>query len=125
MILRALALTLLASPAMAFTASNDLAVRATGKDTFSVPYGGQSGPAAFWCAAGDYVVRDLRQGPQTRIYRTSPVPRKSGQGMAFSLTASASAGKSGLILLGSDDGGVSAVMAQTLCSVAEHLGPAF
>ena len=118
MILRVLAvLSLLASPAFAFTASNDLRVHPTGDGQFTVPYRGQSAAAAFWCAAGDYVVRDLRQPASTRIYRTSAVPRLSGQGMDFALTAAASTGKTGLVLLGPDDGSISAALAQSLCDV--------
>ena len=107
---------LLASPAQAFTAANDLRVVASGNATFSVPYGDNSAPTAFWCAAGDYVVRGLGQSPATRIYRTSPVPRRSGQGMDFTLVAGAGVGKTGLIRLGGDDGSITAANAQAFCS---------
>ena len=48
-----------AVPSHAFMAKNDLVVVALGADTFEVPYRGLSGASDFWCAAGDYVVREL------------------------------------------------------------------
>ena len=119
MILRAIVFALIASPAMAFTASNDLVVHPASAGQFSVPANGQSEPRAFWCAAGDYVLRGLGQGPQTRIYRTSALPRATGQGMDFSLDASQSAGKTGLLWVKPDDGGMSAALAQSFCAVAD------
>ena len=107
---------LAATPAAAFTAQNDMRVIPTGTAAFSVPWNGDSAPTAFWCAAGDYVIRDLGQPPYTRIYRTSPVPRQSGQPMDFALSAQTSVGDTGLALFGSDDGGVSAAFAQNFCN---------
>jgi hypothetical protein len=116
MIRQALLLTLIALPAQAFTAANDMRVLPTANGGFSVPWSGDSAARAFWCAAGDYVIRGLGQPPATRIYRTSPLPRHSGQPMDFALSAAASAGSTGLALLGSDDGGVSAAFAQNFCN---------
>ncbi len=120
MIRLTLLLTLAAVPAQAFTASNDLRVQPTGNTAFTVPYGGNSAPSAFWCAAGDYVVQALGQPPGTRIYRTSPPPRRAGQGMDFALAAAASPGKTGLALLGSDDGSITAALAQALCTSTDR-----
>lgn len=107
-------LPLALATALSFTAPNGLTVMQTGAETFSVPYQSQSGPAAFWCAAGAHVVHDLGKAPSTRIWRASALPRRSGQGMDFALTPVAGA-KTGLVLLGSDDGSLSALHALTLC----------
>jgi hypothetical protein len=107
--------TALATPG-AFTAANGLHVQTTGAESFAVPYRGLSGPTDFWCAAGDYTIRALGQPAATPIFRTSPLPRRSGEGMEFSLNATASVGKTGLALLGADTDGVSAALAQSLCS---------
>ncbi|MEO6301222.1 MAG: hypothetical protein ABIV25_15630 [Paracoccaceae bacterium] len=109
---------LFALPAQAFTASNNMGVQATGNAAFSVPYDGDASPAAFWCAAGQYVHYALGQPVATRIYRTSSLPRHSGQGMDFTLTAADSAGKTGLIMLGGEDGSISAAHAEVLCLFA-------
>ena len=71
------------SQANAFLAENDLIVKATGAETFEVPYRGLSGPSDFWCAAGDYVIRDLKRPADTLIYRTSSPPRRAGRGNVF------------------------------------------
>jgi hypothetical protein len=99
----------------AFTAANGLHVQPTGDASFAVPYAGLSAPTDFWCAAGDYALHVLGQRGDTLIYRTSVLPRRSGEGMAFSLDAAASAGKSGLVLLGSDGAGVTAGLAVSFC----------
>lgn len=116
MIRHALLLSLIALPAQAFTAQNDMRVQPTGNTTFSVPWRGDSAPQAFWCAAGDYVIRALGQSPATRIYRTSPLPRRSGQPMQFALSPEASIGSTGLAVFGATDGGLSAAFARNLCN---------
>ena len=112
---RALAIALLmATPASAFMAQNDLVVRGTGSTSFEVPYRGLSGASDFWCAAGDYVIRELNLPVTTKIYRTSSPPRRSGQGMTFSLS-SENAKRTGLILFGKSRG-VSASFAREQCN---------
>ena len=101
--------------ANAFLAENTLIVRAMGSDTFEVPYRGLNGPGDFWCAAGDYVIRELELPPNTRIYRTSSPPRRAGQGMTFSLSATG-AKKTGLVRLNRDRS-VTAAHARGLCDV--------
>lgn len=86
--------------ASAWIADNGLVVRPIDRTTFEVPYRGKSGPRAFWSAAGDYVVRELGLSPNTRIYRISPPPRRSGQGMTFSLSPEG-AQRTGLAIIGS------------------------
>ena len=105
----------LATPAAAFTAQNGLIVQPDGPDRFNVPYLGRSGPADFWCAAGDYAVRKLRLLPNQRIYRLSEPPRRSGEGISFSVRADGAASTTGLLVLGARGGGLSVGMAQSLC----------
>lgn len=78
----------LSTPAQAFIAQNGLVVEPAGGTDFTVPYSINSSPRAFWCAAGDYAIRVLGLPKDTRIYRTSAPPRRSGQGMDFSLDRS-------------------------------------
>ena len=104
-----------ATQANAFLAENTLIVRATGNGAFEVPYRGLNGPGDFWCAAGDYVIRELELPPNTRIYRTSSPPRRAGQGITFSLSAEG-AKKTGLVRLNRDRS-VTASHARSLCEV--------
>jgi len=119
MIRLALALTLVALPAAAFTARNNMQVQPTGDVSFHVPWSGDSAPTAFWCAAGDYVLHRLGAAPDTVIYRTSPVPRRSGQGVDFSLSAQASVGETGLAVWGTHNGGLTAAFAANFCERAD------
>ena len=110
--LAALVLATLPTTAPAWIAQNGLVVeRAPGG--FHVPYRGLSGARDFWCAAGDYVVRELNLPPDTLIYRTSSPPRRAGQGIRFSLSSDG-ATKPGIVLL-SGGRGVSAALARELC----------
>ena len=112
--LTAAALTLAAlTPASAFVAKNSLIVSPTGPDSFEIGFRGKSSTPAFWCAAGDYVVRDLGLSAQTRIYRTSG-PRRAGQGMRFSLSGEG-AQSTGLLILGKAKS-LSAAHARLLCN---------
>lgn len=104
----------LATPSHAFLARNGLVVEPS-RDGFEIPFRGQSGASDFWCAAGDYVVRKLGLSPGTRIFRTSATPRRSGQGMTFSLSSEGATG-TGLAMLGNRRS-VSAAHARQLCEV--------
>lgn len=108
------AMLVMASPASAFMARNSLIVEARGADAFHVPYRGKPAIEEFWCAAGDYVIRELHLPPQTVIYRTSSPPRRAGQGISFNLSGEG-ATRSGLILL-SGGRGISAAFARHLCN---------
>lgn len=113
LLLSAIASAVFPAAASAWIASNGLIVKPTGQTSFEVPYRGKSGARDFWCAAGDYVRSELNLPGNTRIYRTSPVPRRSGQGIRFSLSPEG-AQPSGLAVLGGHRS-ISAVHAVTLC----------
>lgn len=109
----AIVLTITPGTAFAFIAQNGLTVRPTGEATFTVPFRGSPAVRDYWCAAGDYVMRDLHLPHNTRIYRTTPKPRKAGQGIDFSLS-SEGAQPSGLLRIGKDEG-LSAAFARHFC----------
>lgn len=105
----------LAAPAAAFTAQNGLIVESRGADGFTVPWRGKSGPADFWCAAGDYAIRVLHLDPTAVIYRASEPPRRAGEPMAFTLNPDHAAGSTGLFTLFQKGGGLTVGHAQSLC----------
>lgn len=114
--LRSLSIALclgLATPAGAFVAQNGLTVSAVGAQAFHVPWRGQSGTPAFWCAAGDYALRELRLPPTADIYRYDAPRRGSGEGITFGLDP-ARAQQTGLLRLFGGRG-VSIASARTLC----------
>lgn len=102
--LLALALVPLAAQAqVADITRNGLFVIKTGPNSFAIPYRGRSGARDFWCAAGDYVRYELHMPGVTRIYRTSPLPRRAGKGVSFSLSPTG-AQSTGLAVIGSPRG---------------------
>lgn len=105
----------LAAPASAFTAQNGLIVNAEGADGFIVPWRGKSGPADFWCAAGDYAIRKLHLSPSATIWRASEPPRRAGEAIRFTLRRDQAASGTGLVVLGGEGAGLSAGSAQSLC----------
>ncbi len=105
----------LAAPASAFTAQNGLIVRPEGAEDFTVPWRGRSGAADFWCAAGDYAIRKLHLSPTATIFRASEPPRRSGEGVRFTLRPERAASSTGLVVLGATGAGLSAGSAQALC----------
>ena len=112
------------SPAAAsadFLAENRLVVVPGPGGTFSVPFRGESGASAFWCAAGDYVIRELNLPRGTRIYRTSEPPRRSGEGIAFSLSPAGAASSTGLATFGTRSS-LSASHARFLCDDRDGSG---
>lgn len=104
-----------AAPASAFTAQNGLIVHPEGAEDFTVPWRGKSGPADFWCAAGDYAIRKLRLPPTATIWRASEPPRRSGEAVRFTLRPERAASSTGLAVLGARGAGLSAGGAQSLC----------
>ena len=112
-LLTAFLLAALPTAAPAWLAQNGLVVEPSAGG-FTVPYRGLSGARDFWCAAGDYVVRELNLPPDTMIFRTSSPPRRSGQGISFSLSPE-NAKKPGIVLF-SGNRGVSAALAREFCN---------
>lgn len=112
----ALALGVVPGTAQAWIAGNGLIVEPTGQGSFHIPWRGLSGTRDFWCAAGDYVERGLGLRGTTRIYRTSRVPRRAGEGIDFSLSPEG-ARATGLVTL-SRERGVRAAHAALLCDDA-------
>ncbi len=111
-VLAALALTSCGESEV-FIASNSLIVRDVGGGNFEVPFRGESGDFEFWCAAGEYVIRKLSLSPTTRVYRLSPPPRRSGQGITFSLSPEGAQNPG--VFTSSSDGGLTASFARSLC----------
>ena len=105
----------LATPAVAFTAQNGLIVEPRGTDGFKVPWRGKSGPADFWCAAGDYAIRVLHLSPTDMIYRASEPPRRAGEPIIFTLNPEEAASATGLFTLFRKGGGLTVGHAQSLC----------
>ncbi len=117
----ALVLALLpAAPASAFLAQNGLVVEPAGAGDFYVPYRGSVRLTDFWCAAGDYGVRVLHLPPGQLIYRASEPPRRSGEGIRFTLRPGAAASSSGLVQLGGHRAGLTARAAQAHCRIRLH-----
>jgi hypothetical protein len=114
---------LLGLPAHAFVASNRLPVQATGPDSFEVQHRGSArGDIDYWCAAGEYAKSQLRAAGTARIYRISPPPRRSGQGITFSMNPAGAADRTGLATIGgSGDGSMSVAAARNQCEVSRQL----
>jgi hypothetical protein len=113
---------LLASPALAFVTSNGFSVRGVGPVTFEVAArGSRTGPTDFWCAAGEYAWRRLHASTGARIYRLSEPPRRGGETIIFSLSPEGKASRTGLAMLGRDDGSLSVASALNQCEVGRQL----
>lgn len=97
-----------AGPASAFTAQNQFRVVAGDGTDFTVAFRSFGREDDYWCAAGDYVIRALRLPERTRVYRSSPQPRQSGQGISFTLDASRAVGTTGLVQNGERQVGMTA-----------------
>ena len=108
--------SLLASPAMAFEASNGLLVIGNSDQIEVQPSPGQ-GASQSWCAAGEFAIRALGQPGTTPVYRVSPPPRRKGEAVSFSLSPAGASDRTGLLQLGAQDNTISAAHAQSLCRV--------
>lgn len=109
-----LAVMAAAVPASAFVATNGFVVQNVGGGRFEVRPRGQLSDANAWCAAGDYAGRVL--GMNTgRIWRISPPPRRSGQGITFSTSSQGAASSTGMATIGSSGGSMSVSAAQSIC----------
>ena len=108
---------LAATPAAAFQSQNNMHVTPDGPSGFEVSYrGGRAGVSDFWCAAGDYVVRGLNRPGDTKIYRTTSVPRRAGEDMRFSLSPEG-AKPTGILTLIGQTNNVTAARARFMCEI--------
>lgn len=108
-ILAFLAAIAIASPAAAFRGDIGLRVTKEAGSNFTVEYKSRAQLTDYWCAAGRFVTVTMGLPDRTRVYRLSPPPRKSGEGIRFTLDASLSAGETGLTTFGGpQDGSMSA-----------------
>ncbi len=105
----------LATPAAAWMASNSLPVRDLGVGQIEVVARPGMSAAMAFCAAGEYARRVLGLSAETRLWRASPIPRRSGESMIFSTTPTAAPGKTGLVMLTDDDGSLTVSFASALC----------
>ncbi len=114
-----LVVALAASPAAAFEAVNSFTVTQTGPQEITVEYQLVQNETAYWCAAGDFAIRELGLPRKTRLYRASPPPRRAGQGITFTLDPAAAASESGLSTFSKgSDGSVSLGHARgSFCSI--------
>lgn len=108
-ILTFLAVLAIASPAAAYQGDIRLRVTQEAGSNFTVEYKSRARLTDYWCAAGKYVTIQMGLPDRTRVYRLSPPPRKSGEGITFTLDANLSAGETGLSTFGgAQDGSMSA-----------------
>ena len=99
----------LAAPAQAFGPEPRLTVTPEPNGDFTVEYLSVARLTDYWCAAGNFVTNTMGLPDRTRVFRESPPPRKSGQGIRFTLDPSRSAGDTGISTFGGpQDGSMSA-----------------
>jgi hypothetical protein len=89
-------------PASAFTAQNGMRAQQVGSTEIAVPFKAGSLATGYWCAAGDLAQRQMHLPVGTRIWRASPKPRGSGEGIKFTLNQANMAEGAGLSQFGSD-----------------------
>lgn len=111
-----------ASPASAFLATNGMRVEQRGPTDFVVPFSGQSAARAFWCAAAEFGARRLDLAPGARIYRASEPPRRSGEGIAFTLDPRRAAASTGTIKLGGPPAAYTVAHARLFCNTQIYGG---
>jgi hypothetical protein len=109
-----LASGLAATPAAAWQSQNNFQVRQLDQNRFEVLSRGGLSSSDAWCAAGDFVIRGLRLSRSTTIWRISEPPRRSGQGIVFSLSPEGAASTTGLV--GSGGNSASANHGQNICA---------
>ena len=105
----------LATPAAAWRASNGLPVRDMGAGQIEVVARPGMSAAMAFCAAGEYARRMQGVSAETRLWRASPSPRRSGESMVFTSTPTANPGKTGVFMLTDDDGSMTVGFASVLC----------
>lgn len=111
----AVAATLAGGPALAWRSSNGFIVNRTGELQFEVQSRGGLGPSNAWCAAGDFVIRNLGLPTNTRIWRASPPPQKAGKPILFTLSPEDRHYATGLAQIGGSGAAMTAGLAQQIC----------
>ena len=106
---------LTASPLWAWTSVDGFRVSPQSEGRCEVTARPGLSAAEAWCAAGSYAVQRLGLPMQTRIWRTTATPRRAGQGVGFALSPEAGVAKTGLLMIGKDDGSLSVAFAQQFC----------
>lgn len=101
-------------PASAFLSSRNYVVQPVGGPRFEVRPRGRLSDQEAWCAAGEFVSRGLGQ-MTARIWRISPPPRPSGQGIVFSTSPEGAARSTGLATIGGGNS-MSASAAMAICN---------
>jgi hypothetical protein len=111
--------TVAAVPSNWFRAVNGNWVQPETPRKFYISWSGQAGDPGFWCAAGDYVIRGLRMSGNTPIFRLTPPPRRSGQGIWFSLDPEGASPRTGVttFLNSGPPNSVSANGARSFCDL--------
>lgn len=92
---------LLPLPAAAFTAQNGMRATQISPTEIAVAYEARGSDTDYWCAAADFAQQVLGQPGNTRIWRASPKPRKSGEGLTFTLDPARKAEGAGMSQFGS------------------------
>ena len=109
--MRMLAIMLFALPlpASAFTAQNGMEAQQLNQTDIAVPFESGRLTTEYWCAAGDLAQHQMQQPVSARIWRATPKPRNSGEGLTFTLDESRKAEGAGLSEFGSGehDGAIS------------------
>lgn len=103
-----------ALPADARLAPKGQIVRGDGTE-FTVQYKPGLRLSDYWCAAGDFAIRELGALPNAPIWRVSADRPAPGGGMSFSLSPAQAVGYTGLAVIGNEDGALSAGLADQLC----------
>lgn len=97
----AIMLIALPLPASAFTARNGMEARQVNQTDIAVPFESGRLTTEYWCAAGDLARQQLQKSVSARIWRASPKPRDSGEGITFTLDETRKADGAGLSQFGS------------------------
>lgn len=117
-LMAALATSAAVTPAAAIDriAPNLQNVTSTGPGTFTVSFRAGRGAPDYWCAAGEFVVKELNLSRTTRIWRTAPEPpRPQGASVSFSLSPEGAVHSGLAVISTSSRGGLTASHARQLC----------
>ena len=96
-------------PAAGFTARNGMEAAQVGPTEIAVAFRSGRSDTDYWCAAGDFAQRAMGMPVVTRLWRASPKPRGTGEGIVFTLDPERQAEGAGLSQFGAGprDGAIS------------------